>query len=295
MDAQREICHDLNMAKRACIEKPGSDPQYLCKWTGQRNICLEVLDQGMGKGYQSRFWLYSDGGVRGFCFRDPFHRRNNSWNSAVDATPGCKVVVDESTFPMGFRKGPWKGAKNFQIVKIQALQYLMNNGFDNAAFSMLYPMILEDMHGRMTMPPDSSSAASMEQVWQSLANSLLLRRKGLRVKRTRWFYHVKGSEELCQAWGKLILFCLLAAVETRFYKSILHSPLVRQDLSHWHQDVPQDDEEKMLAAASEGSADDNDADEQDDDSADDNEAGSGQTESKMVKKGKAGVWVGWVV
>ena len=99
------VCDDIGAVRRICIKEPDDPPHFIVRWLDpSRRVLLEWLDQGMGQGFQSRRWLYGRGGIRGNCFKDPFHRANNTWNDKVDKVPGLRVTTDETTYLISFRK-----------------------------------------------------------------------------------------------------------------------------------------------------------------------------------------------
>ena len=232
------VCDDVNALRRVCIKEPDKQACFAVRWLDpNRRLLLEWLDQGMGQGSQSRYWLYGRGGVRGNCFKDSFHRNNNTWNNKVDNVTGLRVTTDETTYLIGFRKGPWKSCNHFQRLKLSAKAFLRNNDHNNPAFAFCYDHIVEDRYGP-NKPPGAGSPEHMELIWQSLSGSPLLRRKGTGVKRTRWFYHICAGDELCHVWGEFLLFVLIGSLEMGFYKSILDTPLFKEHDTRYCGDMP---------------------------------------------------------
>jgi hypothetical protein len=112
---------------RACVVHRDGLRHVEVDWSTRNKFLGEALDQ-RGKQWCSMYWLYGRGKVRGVARYDNLHRRHNTWTNAVFAA-GFGFKYHEAMIFTSFKKGPWKGASNFGLVKESMEHYLTSQSW----------------------------------------------------------------------------------------------------------------------------------------------------------------------
>ena len=242
-DLPGSLARDGGWQARSCIHDKGSGKRFLeTVWDESRCVLFETLDCGT-IGWANKFWLYSEGGLRGAFLADPCHLRYNRFKMAVKSA-GLWYAWLEGSVLIGLRKGPWAGAAHMKTIQAVASNLFKTSDSKDPIFRLCYEYIIHDLY-KGKPPPDAHTEQHMQHVWEWLPQCPLWHHKGARQKASRWFQWLKEAQSMGQYFGCLLMVVLRVAVEKSWYKTLEDTPLCRVDAHELEE--PGDEQEEPAA------------------------------------------------
>ena len=139
-------------------------------------------------------------------FFDPFHRLWNDVQLSIKRS-GMWVSVLMTTIAHNCAYGPWDGSKWWRAIIEAGASYFNHTESDDALFLAMLPRILvdrgivDDLH------------ENVEEVWNDLKSSELLRVRGPRTATCRWFNWNQAQHFWDSQWHSRLLVLLYCGIE----------------------------------------------------------------------------------
>lgn len=214
--------HGHGRTVRWCIEDTEQGDSWLeAAWDATtRKVFHNILDRG-SIGWQSKFFIFCELGLRGQQWPDIHHRR---WNAALRSIHGAGLTLVKLDIQLIFNlsRGPWHNGANFGKLSEAAFEYLSSVDCDDKLFGQYYPWLVEDPIG-FNPPPTYGTQAHMQQVFESLLEAKSLNLKGGRSKMNRWFDWVKKAQSLKESWATICLVLVYIGLHEKWFSR--RSPL----------------------------------------------------------------------
>jgi hypothetical protein len=169
---------------RSCIQASDGTRRYEVNW-GDSSRCVLSSAVDMGPiGWPNKVFLYTKGGVRGYPWPDPAHRRTDNTALSVTAS-SLSSARAERVIVNNVLNGPFDGSANFRLVLAAAKEYFSNADAHDELYRAFYPRICEDLFGECG--PELGTEAHYAEVWERLPMLGIFRARGRTMKIGRWF------------------------------------------------------------------------------------------------------------
>lgn len=217
----RKLCQGREM--RSCIDF-GEDTRLEVMWGNDRPVLLTFQDQG-SIGWPSMAYLFTHGGLRGWFFPDPCHRRYDNFLNAVSAAQ-ISFIKHEVTLIVSVGTAPWGGCGHFGKYSEAAMEYFQNYSIADPLFQAALPYLLHDSF-RGKQQPGMDTAESLRSLWHSGAACKLFAHKGSKSQLNRWFQWTRRWREFCDDSAWLLLVILYIGIHLSWWPDLESSPLMR--------------------------------------------------------------------
>lgn len=192
--------------QRACIEEASGDRVLELRGFDMCRVLHVCSDQG-SIGWPTWYYLFTRRNLFGTFSWDPHHR---TWGDVKNAIKASDLFVHLLTAVMVYNisSGPWDGAAFFSDLRGAAAQFFANESIDSPFFTMFYENMSKDMG--MYHQGSFGTRGHMQEVFDSLKRHDMLRKKGQKVKLSRWFSVFDKAEEFNSWWsGAAMLLCYM--------------------------------------------------------------------------------------
>lgn len=211
---------------KSCVEEEGTEnrwvevPTIMEGGRIQRRSLHLFIDLG-SVGAPAAHWLFQVAGVRGTVADDWSHSDWNIFNAAI-SDANLEHVVLERVLVQNTPSGPYKGAAFHQEVKSQGTKYLECADHNDPLFVALFDRICR---AASDDPPDYGSERHRRVTFESLKQSVILKRKGHNIRRGRWYHVFDACDDMDVAMPHLLLFILYIGIKEGYWSSVEESPV----------------------------------------------------------------------
>lgn len=184
-------------------------------------------DQG-SMGWVGNNCLFAEGQsvLSGTSIWDPCHYLANQLSNAIKAA-GLWFSVCELVVVLNLCQGPWMGSAWFQTAKDAMSEYLAESSPECPLFLCMYEWLARDLGE--DGPAHFGLKSHLTSVWARISDADVFRRKGFRVKLSRWMSVWDSLAVFLDSWSAFYLVLTYMCLKNGIIKSVADMQMYKDE------------------------------------------------------------------